>query len=58
MVNSMDTLDFIIEYLTKLLIKQDIEDKKKGTTTYVKKIDCYKSLIKFCKDYKNNFESK
>ena len=43
--------DIIIEELTKLLIKQDLEDKKKGKTTYVKKTDCYKDLIKFLKEY-------
>lgn len=43
--------DIIIEKLTELLIKQDMEDKKKGKTTYIKKIDCYKDLISFFKNY-------
>lgn len=32
-----DIKDFIIEKLTELLIKTDIEDKQKGKSTYVKK---------------------
>ncbi len=43
--------DIMIEELTKLLIKQDMEDKKKGKPTYVKKVDCYKDLINFFKKY-------
>lgn len=42
--------DFIIEKLTELLIKQSIEDKNKGTA-YIKKIDVYKDLIKFIKEW-------
>lgn len=42
--------EYIIEKLTDLLIKQDLEDKKKGKDTYVKKTRIYKDLIKFFKD--------
>lgn len=44
--------DFIIEKLTELLIRQDIEDKKKGKDTYVKKTRVYRDLIKFIKEVK------
>ena len=43
--------DIIIEELTRLLIKQDLEDKKKGKVTYVKKVSCYKDLIEFFKQF-------
>jgi len=42
--------DFIIQKLTELLIKQDMEDKKKGKTTYVKKTRCYQDLIQLIKE--------
>lgn len=42
--------EYIIQKLTELLIKADIEDKKKGTSTYVKKTRVYKDLIKFFKE--------
>ena len=42
--------DFIIEKLTELLIKQDMEDKEKGKETYVKKTRCYKDLIQLIKE--------
>ena len=41
---------YAIEKLTALLIKQDIEDKKKGKATYVKKTQAYRDLIKLLKD--------
>lgn len=41
---------YAIEKLTELLIKQDIEDKKKGKATYVKKTQAYRDLIKLLKD--------
>lgn len=44
--------EYIIEKLTELLIKTSIEDKKKGTETYVKKTATYRDLIKF---FKENF---
>lgn len=43
-------IDEIIDKLTELLIKQDLEDKRKGKETYVKKRRCYMDLIKFLKD--------
>lgn len=42
--------EFIIEKLTELLIKQDIEDKQKGKETYVKKTRAFKDLIKLIKE--------
>ena len=42
--------NYIIEKLTELLIKQDIEDKQKGKITYVKKTRVYKDLIKLVKE--------
>lgn len=42
--------EYIIEKLTELLIKTSIEDKKKGTDTYVKKTRVYQDLIKFLKE--------
>lgn len=42
--------EFIIEKLTELLIKQDIEDKQKGKETYVKKTRAFKDLIKLVKE--------
>lgn len=42
--------EFIIEKLTELLIKADMEDKQKGKETYVKKTRCYKDLIKLVKE--------
>ena len=45
-----DIMDYIIDKLTELLIKQDFEDKKKGKATYVKKTRAYKDLIKLIKD--------
>jgi len=43
--------EYIIECLTKLLINQDLEDKKKGKDTYVKKTRIYRDLIKFFKEW-------
>ena len=40
----------IIDKLTELLIKTSMEDKKKGTDTYIKKTRVYQDLIKFFKD--------
>lgn len=42
--------EFLIEKLTELLIKQDMEDKKKGKETYVKKTRAFKDLIKLVKE--------
>lgn len=46
-------LDFAIDKLNELLIKQTFEDKKKGTDTYVKKTRCYRDLIKLLKEYRS-----
>lgn len=43
-------IDFAIYKLTTLLIEQEIKDRKKGKTTYVKKTRAYKDLIKLLKD--------
>ena len=43
-------LDDIIEELTKLLIEQEFEDRKKNKVAYVKKTRVYKDLIKFFKE--------
>jgi len=45
-------IDYAIEILTQLLIKQDFEDKQNNKVTYVKKTQCYKDLIKLLKDFK------
>ena len=42
--------EFLIEKLTELLIQQSIKDKNKGIT-YIKKVDVYRVLIKFIKEY-------
>lgn len=39
----------LIEELTRLLIKQDILDKKKGKQTYIKKTTMFKDIIKLLK---------
>lgn len=43
--------DYIVEKLTKLMIRQDLEDKKNNKITYIKKVDAYRDLIKFFKKY-------
>ena len=45
-------IDEIVGVLTKLLIRQDFIDKKKGKKTYIKKTQVYKDLIKYFKDIK------
>lgn len=42
-------IDYAIEKLTELYIKQDFEDKQKGKDTYVKKTRAYLDLIKLLK---------
>ena len=44
-------IDYAIEKLTELYIKQDFTDKQKGKDTYVKKSTAYKNLIKLLKEY-------
>lgn len=43
-------IDYAIEKLTSLLIQQDIEDKKKGKATYIKKTRVYQDLIRLLKE--------
>lgn len=43
--------EFIIDKLTELLIELDLKEKETGKVTYVKKIQCYKDLIKFFKEW-------
>lgn len=44
-------IDFIIEKLTELYIRQYAIDKEKGKDTYVKKTRVYKDLIELLKEY-------
>lgn len=46
--------EFFIEKLTELIIKQDEKDKKDGTE-YIKKIDAYRDLINFIKEYSRKY---
>lgn len=48
-----ELIDFAIDKLTELLIKQEFEDRKKNSQTYVKKTRCYKDLIKLLKEVKS-----
>lgn len=43
--------EIIVDKLTKLLIEQDFEDKKKGKVSYISKINAYKDLILLFKKY-------
>lgn len=45
------TQEEIIEKLTRMLIKQDLKDKKKGVKTYIRKTTMYKRMIKLFKEY-------
>lgn len=47
----MIDIDFVIQKLTELLIKEDFKERKSGKITYVKKTRAYKDLIKLLKDY-------
>lgn len=44
-------IDYVIEKLTELYVKQNFIDKQKGKDTYVKKTRVYKDLIKLLKEY-------
>lgn len=46
-------IDFLIDKLTELLIKQTFEDKRKGQIAYIKKVDAYRDLIDLLKKVKN-----
>lgn len=50
-------IDFIIDKLNELLIKQEFIDRQKGKQTYVKKTRCYKDLIKLLKDYEKDYKN-
>ena len=39
----------LIQELTIMLIKQDMEDKKKGKISYIKKTTMFKDMIKLVK---------
>lgn len=43
-------IDFAIYKLTALLIEQEMKEREKGKTTYVKKTRAYKDLIKLLKE--------
>jgi hypothetical protein len=45
-------IDYIIEKLTELLIKQDFKEKEQGIKEYCSKIECYRDLIRFLKENK------
>ena len=45
-------IDYTIEKLTYLLIEADFEDKRRGKTRYIKKVQAYKDLIKLLKEVK------
>lgn len=47
-------IDYAIDVLTQLLIKQDFEDKKNNKITYVKKTRAYKDVIELIKTLKDN----
>lgn len=51
-VKDNELIEFAIEKLTELLIKQEFEDRNKKSQTYVKKTQCYKDLIKLLKEVK------
>lgn len=43
-------IEYAINKLTELLIKQDFKEKNQRKKEYCSKIECYKDLIKFLKD--------
>lgn len=43
-------IEYAINKLTELLIKQDFKEKNQGKQEYCSKIECYKDLIRFLKD--------
>lgn len=51
-------IEYLIELLTKKLIELDFDEKQNGSNIYVKKTECYRSLIKFLKDNKEILETK
>lgn len=51
-------IDFTIEKLTELLIKQEFEDRKNKKQVYVRKTRCYRDLIKLLRSVKEYWQSK
>ena len=51
-MKKQNLIDYAIEVLTELLIKQDFDDKQKNKITYVRKTQCYKDLIYLLKNMK------
>jgi len=49
-------IEYAIEKFTELLIKQDMEDKKNNTNTYVKKTRVYQDVIKMLKELSKEVE--
>lgn len=49
-------IDYAIQKLTELIIKEDMEERKTGKVVYVKKTRVYKDLVKLLKDYQNDFK--
>ena len=43
-------IEYAIDKLNELWIKQTIEDKKRGKVAYVKKADAFKDLIKLLQE--------
>ena len=52
-VENSETIDFCIDKLTELLLKQHYEDKKTGRQAKITKVNAYRDLIKFLKNIKN-----
>lgn len=44
-----DYIEELIEEFTKLLIKQDFEDKKLGQIKVIKQVEMYRGIIKLLK---------
>lgn len=42
-------IDDLIEEFTKLIIKQDLEDKRLGQVRMIKQVEMYKGIIKLLK---------
>lgn len=49
-------IDYAIQKLTELLIKQEFKEKQNGDVIYVKKSQAYRDLIRLLKDYQNDFK--
>lgn len=47
-----ETIDYIIEKLTMLLIQADRENKSRGKVKYVSQVQAYTDLIKLFKSFK------